>query len=114
MKKLLVFLALLFPLNTYSALSEYANIIVLDKVTANTKTYKMRVGKNYAIDSLDIFVQKCDKTPPEEIPESAVYINIVEPEKSQDVIFKGWMFASNPSINSFEHAVYDVWLKSCE
>ena len=45
MKKLLICLALLFPLNTYSALSEYANIIVLDKVTANTKTYKMRVGK---------------------------------------------------------------------
>jgi len=114
MKKLLICLLLLFPVNSYSVLSEYANIIVLDKVTANTKTYKMRIGETYAIDSLDIFVQKCDKTPPEEVPESAVYLSIVEPEKSQDLIFQGWMFASNPSINSFEHAVYDVWLKSCE
>ena len=29
-------------------------------------------------------------------------------------IFTGWMFAESPGLNAVEHAVYDVWLKSCK
>ncbi len=26
-------------------------------------------------------------------------------------VFKGWMFASNPSVSALEHPVYDIWVK---
>jgi hypothetical protein len=28
-------------------------------------------------------------------------------------VFRGWMFASSPGLNPFEHPVYDVWLVGC-
>lgn len=28
-------------------------------------------------------------------------------------IFRGWMFASSPSLNAMEHPTYDVWVISC-
>ncbi|MEM1409906.1 MAG: DUF2155 domain-containing protein, partial [Pseudomonadota bacterium] len=30
-----------------------------------------------------------------------------------EAIFKGWMFASTPSINALEHPTYDVWVIAC-
>ena len=29
-------------------------------------------------------------------------------------IFRGWMFASSPALNSLEHPVYDVWVIDCK
>jgi hypothetical protein len=28
-------------------------------------------------------------------------------------LFKGWMFASSPSVNAMEHPTYDVWVINC-
>ncbi|MGB1361578.1 MAG: DUF2155 domain-containing protein [Alphaproteobacteria bacterium] len=114
MKKIFLLLILLFPLKSFAVPTEFANVIVLDKITAITQKYKMKVGEKYAVDNLDITVEKCEKTPPEDTPESAIFITIVELENDYKELFKGWMFASNPSINSLEHAIYDVWLMSCE
>ena len=35
--------------------------------------------------------------------------------KNKDKVFlyNGWMIANHPSLNSFEHANYDVWVKNC-
>ena len=35
-------------------------------------------------------------------------------KKNDEVfVFNGWMFSSSPSIEPFDHPVYDVWLASC-
>jgi len=28
-------------------------------------------------------------------------------------LYNGWMIANHPSLNSFENANYDVWVKNC-
>ena len=35
-------------------------------------------------------------------------------DMSDDALFKGWMFASSPSLNAMEHPVYDVWVIDCK
>ena len=55
-------------------------------------------------------------TPPEEPPESTVYLDITEirPGEAPVDLFHGWMFASSPALNGLEHPVYDVWVLECQ
>ena len=39
-------------------------------------------------------------------------LNISDNEKV--FIFNGWAFSSSPTLNPFDHPVYDLWLSSCE
>lgn len=87
----------------------------LDKVTARINTFSVPVGKNYRYGALDIQVSACERTPPEEPPESVAFLKItdvVDGENPQDY-FSGWMYASSPALNSLEHPVYDVWVTDC-
>ncbi|HCI46702.1 MAG TPA: DUF2155 domain-containing protein, partial [Rhodospirillaceae bacterium] len=65
---------------------------------------------------LMIPVRTCRKTPPEEEPESAAFIEIMDapPEREAREVFSGWMFASSPALSALEHPIYDVWLGDCK
>lgn len=88
----------------------------LDKVTARVSTIEVGVGRTVRFGTLLIKVQKCDKRPPEETPESTVFLEIAEqrPGESPILTFAGWMFASSPALNALEHPVYDVWVIDCK
>lgn len=88
----------------------------LDKVTARVSTFEAPVGEKVRFGALSIRVRHCDRTPPEEAPESAAFLEIdeVKPGEEPVEIFTGWMFASSPALNALEHAVYDVWVLRCE
>lgn len=88
----------------------------LDKVTARVSTIDVGVGRTVRFGTLLIKVQKCDKRPPEETPESTVFLEISEqrPGESPVLTFAGWMFASSPALNALEHPVYDVWVIDCK
>jgi hypothetical protein len=66
--------------------------------------------------SLKIVPRTCDRTPPEEPPESTVYLDITDlrPGGVPVDLFHGWMFASSPALNALEHPVYDVWVLECK
>lgn len=105
-----------FPL---TASSEPHNGIVLqglDKVTARVSTLEAPVGEFIRFGNLEIVARTCDKRPPEETPESAAFLDIVEvkPGETPRDVFRGWMFASSPGLNSMEHPVYDVWVLDCK
>lgn len=87
----------------------------LDKVTARVTTFRVPVGQPIDFGALRIRVRHCDRTPPEEEPEAAAFLEIDElrPGQDQEVLFTGWMFASSPGLNAVEHAVYDVWVLDC-
>lgn len=88
----------------------------LDKVTARVSTFEVPIDQPIDFGALRIRVRHCDRTPPEERPEAAAFIEIDElrPGQEQNVLFTGWMFASSPGLNAVEHAVYDVWLLDCK
>jgi hypothetical protein len=89
----------------------------LDKITARVSTIKVAVGETVKFGSLQITLRACDKRPPEEQPESAAFLQVVEqkPGETQAVTrFSGWMFASSPALSAMEHPVYDLWVLDCD
>ncbi|MFM9844681.1 MAG: DUF2155 domain-containing protein [Dongiaceae bacterium] len=88
----------------------------LDKISARVSRVEVPVGTTIAFGSLKITPRHCDKRPPEETPESSVFIEIVEelPDEQPKLEFSGWMFASSPALSALDHPVYDVWVVDCK
>ena len=93
----------------------------LDKVTATTKDYTIKVGETLKYGSLDVDVKHCEKKPPEEIPETYAFLQIFDKrtdgegvETEGEKLFSGWMLASKPAISALDHPVYDVWVLDCQ
>lgn len=101
-----------------TAYDDYTKVVIriLDKVTADTRTFDLNVGKTVAFGSLRIRPTTCKKAPPIEEPESVSFLQIWEktPEANDEWVFSGWMFASSPSLSAMEHPVYDVWVIDCK
>ena len=88
----------------------------LDKVTARVSTIDASIGATVRFGTLEIIARHCDKRPPEETPEVAVFLEIDEERHGEDgrlALFSGWMFASSPALSALEHPVYDVWVIDC-
>lgn len=88
----------------------------MDKVTARVSTIEAPVGDTVRFGALEIIARVCDKRPPEETPESAVFLDIWEVREGEPAVdlFRGWMFASSPALSAMEHPVYDVWVLDCK
>ncbi len=87
----------------------------LDKVTARTSTFEVSLEEEVTFGTLRITLRACDRTPPEEPPESTAFLDIYEAKPGDRVVslFHGWMFASSPALSALEHPVYDIWVKEC-
>lgn len=87
----------------------------LDKVTAQISTFELPLDQSVRFGSMDITLRHCDRTPPEEPPESAAFLEITEQKEGEDIrtLFSGWMFASSPALSALQHPVYDVWVLEC-
>jgi hypothetical protein len=93
-----------------------AVIRVLDKITLRTREYELAMDQSVRFGAIDIRVRTCEARPPEEMPESAAFLQIDEtrPNGPKRRIFSGWMFASRPAANALEHPIYEVWVASCK
>ena len=86
----------------------------LDKVTARVQQLEVSLGQPTRFGTLEITLQACFTSPPNETPEAAAFLQIDDLDLNRkDRIFSGWMFASSPSLHALEHPVYDVWLTGC-
>jgi len=87
----------------------------LDKITARVSTIKVPVGQTVTFGALQITARACDKHPPEEAPEAAAFLEVVEVEPDEKPVqrFTGWMFASSPALSALEHPVYDLVVLDC-
>jgi hypothetical protein len=89
----------------------------LDKITARAFRFEAPVGHTVRFKKLLITARTCYVRPPEETPETSVFVEVNEPppQGGDDLrrLFSGWMFASSPGLNALEHPVYDVWVIGC-
>jgi hypothetical protein len=87
----------------------------LDKVTGRVRTLEAPIDREVAFGALRIVARTCRKRPPEEPPESAAFLEIVERQQGEQVrsVFRGWMYASAPAVSAMDHAVYDIWVLDC-
>jgi hypothetical protein len=88
----------------------------LDKTTARVSQFDVAVGATVRFGNLSIVVRDCRRSPPEERPENAAFVEIYEtrPGEAKERLFSGWMFSSSPALSALEHAVYDVNLLACK
>jgi len=93
----------------------------LDKVTATTKDYTVKLGDVLEYGSLSIDAVHCEKRPPEEPPETYAFLKIKNmkldgkgADGELETLFSGWMFASRPAVSALDHGVYDVWVIDCK
>lgn len=96
-----------------------ANVVVLqalNKITAKSYTYEVKVGDTMEFERLKINPLFCWKSSPSDIPENKVLIKIIENklDKTQGEVFYGWMFSSSPGMSSLEHPMYDITIVDCK
>ncbi len=96
---------------------EIAVLRALDKVTARVSRFEVPVDDQTSFGTLGIRIRSCQKTPPEEEPDAAAFLEIWErrPADTQSRwVFSGWMFAASPALSAMDHPVYDVWVIDCQ
>ena len=91
----------------------------LDKVSARISRFDAPVDGTVHFGSLAITVRACVKSPPEEAPEAAAFLDINEVRTTgtsveSKQVFSGWMFASSPAVSAMEDPVYDVNVLDCK
>ena len=94
----------------------FTDIKILDKISSKNTLLKIKNGDLIKFKDLSIKSLKCKNSEFDDNPEITAYIQVRDlTNKNNDevFVFNGWMFSSSPSIEPFDHSVYDVWLVSC-
>ena len=94
----------------------YTDLKILDKISSKNTLLKLKNGELITYNDLSIKSLKCKNSEFDDDPEITAYIQVKDltNENNDEVyVFNGWMFSSSPSIEPFDHPVYDIWLISC-
>ena len=98
-------------------IKKYTKIKILDKISSKNISVKLINGENFEYSDLQIKSIKCKYSEFDDDPEIIAYVQVrdLSNKKNNEVyVFNGWMFSSSPSINPFDHPVYDIWLTGCD
>ena len=113
----LFYFCLVFNSNSKSNLEGvFTDIKILDKISSKNTLLKLENGKLKKFKDLEIKSIKCKNSEFDDNPEITAYIQVrdlTNKNNNEVFVFNGWMFSSSPSIEPFDHPVYDVWLISC-
>ncbi len=93
---------------------KYASFKLLNKTTNKVSTKDILVNSKISWETLNIEVLYCGSTPPTEIPEDFVLIDVYDTINNENInIYKGWMISSSPDVTPLENPIYDLWLVDC-
>jgi len=102
--------------NTENLEGEFIEIKILDKVSSKNNLLKLKINEEKKFKNLLIKSLKCKNSEFDDNPEITAYIQVKDVTKKDNdevFIFNGWTFSSSPTINPFDHPVYDIWLTKC-
>ena len=111
-----VTILILLPLTVSAETVEkkYASFKLLNKTTNKVSTKDILVSSKISWETLNIEVLYCGSTPPTEIPEDYVLIDVYDTINNENInIYKGWMISSSPDVTPLENPIYDLWLVDC-
>ena len=93
---------------------KYASFKLLNKTTNKVSTKDILVSSKISWETLNIEVLYCGSTPPTEIPEDYVLIDVYDTINNENTnIYRGWMISSSPDVTSLQNPIYDLWLVDC-
>ena len=111
-----VTILILLPLTVSAETVEkkYASFKLLNKTTNKVSKKEILVSSKISWETLNIEVLYCGSTPPTEIPEDYVLIDVYDTINNENTnIYKGWMISSSPDVTPLENPIYDLWLVDC-
>ena len=91
-------------------------IKILDKVSSKNYKVKISIGEEKVFKNISIKPLKCKNSEFDDNPEIIAYLQVKDlkdTDNDEVFVFNGWTFSSSPSINTFDHPVYDIWLVKC-
>ena len=91
-------------------------IKILDKVSSKNYKVKISIGEEKVFKNISIKPLKCKNSEFDDSPEIIAYLQVKDLKNTDNdevFVFNGWTFSSSPSINTFDHPVYDIWLIKC-
>jgi len=91
-----------------------AKLIVMNKITANSKELLLNIGSKITYGRAEIEVIKCVKTNDKK-DNNLLLVSLKENEfdKKSKQIFRGWLFSNSNSLSAVEHPVYQLIAISC-
>ena len=92
------------------------NVQILDKLSSKNKLVKINIGEEFFFKNLVIKVLKCKNSKFDDNPEITTYLQVKDKKISNNdevFVFNGWTFSSSPSVQVFDHPVYDLWILKC-
>ena len=95
---------------------KFIEIKILDKVSSKSSLLKLNIGEEKKFKNLLIKSLKCKNSEFDDNPEITAYLQVKDLTKKDNdevFIYNGWPFSSSPTINPFDHPVYDIWLTKC-
>ena len=95
---------------------KFTDLKILDKISSKNYLIKLKNGDLIIYKDLSIKSLKCKNSEFDDNPEITAYIQVKDltnKENDEVYVFNGWMFSSSPSIEPFDHPVYDIWLINC-
>ena len=120
-----LFLIILITHQLFSAVVKSENnlegkntdIKILDKISSKNELINLVNNEEYIYKDLAIKSIKCTDSEFDDNPEIKAYIQVrdlTKRDRNNVFVFNGWMFSSSPSIEPFDHPVYDIWLVNCD
>ena len=109
-------------LSSSLSISSFANEIniveikILDKISSKTSQLSLKIGEENNFENLIIKILKCKNSEFDDNPEITAYMQVQDITlKNNDkvFVFNGWTFSSSPSIQVFDHPVYDLLILRC-
>ena len=95
---------------------KFTEIKVLDKISSKNTLIKLKNNEEFKFDDLIIKSLKCKNSEFDDNPEITAYIQVTDSRRKNNdevYVFNNWMFSSSPSINPFDHPIYDLRLIKC-
>jgi len=94
----------------------FVEIKILDKVSSKNSKLILKIDEEKKFENLLIKSLKCRNSEFDDSPEVTAYLqvrDITYKDNDKVFVFNGWTFSSSPSLNPFDHPVYDIWLTKC-
>lgn len=93
-----------------------AVIALLNKRNGIVRDFTLKPGQAIRAKDALIRLRACDSTAPweaERLTGAFVQLDVRRSDRNWERVFSGWLYKESPSLNVVEHAVYDVWVRSC-
>ena len=95
---------------------KFIELKILDKVSSKNYKVKIKIGEEKIFKNISIKPFKCKNSEFDDNPEIIAYLQVKDLKNignDEVFVFNGWTFSSSPSINTFDHPIYDLWLTKC-